>query len=172
MGLLNPTSVTSNRICLLPVAQQVIGALMLHKLISLLFHNFAYKSVVSEKHREEARFDAEIAGLREVYNTHVAEKTRLEGMKVLATTDATKKPLQTLIDIRQNAIDTQQGLIDQAQARKDQHMVPFERKVAHVKSQCDEDKTYLVFAAKRMAPIYASYVSWKQLNLQKAAAAA
>ena len=172
-GILNPQSVTSNKICLVPVVQQVIGVAMLYKLIALLFHNMAYKGALNAQQAVAKEHDDRIAPLMKNLAKHMADVTEYEGQLALFQVEQHKEPVRNLIKRSQTAAQEEQNKIDLAQTAKNQALAPHNQIVAARKGVCDVDKEYLAFAVSRIAPVYGTYVSWKQLDsLPKAAPAA
>lgn|GEM_PF-5586811 len=198
MDILSPTSVTSNKICQWPIAQQVIALAMLHKIYSLFKSAIAYVQAKNQKIRVT---EQHAGGIQSALDALNIEKTlltehvdrlgiiqRREHLKPRDNFDvptqaeqeasdaqnlAQQTPYQTLIEIRSKSVADCQKIyfekIAALQADLKQEDVKIE--AARVKFQADKD--YLKVAAKRMIPLWGTLVSYQALkDLKKASPAA
>lgn len=172
-GILDPQSVVSNKICLAPVVQQVVGAVMLYKLIVLLFDTFAYKGAVNARQAVEKQHNDRIAPMQKLYDKHIGDVADYRNQLTILNDPKGREDLNALIGMSQNAAEAEHSRIEAAQIERDNELSGHDRIVAEKKAVCKQDKEYLLFAVSRLTPGYGSYVSWKQLsNLPQAAAAA
>lgn len=180
MNILSPTSITSNKICQWPVAQQLVGLAMLYRLFSLCVTRGIYVQATLQKKIVAREHEGKIAIALKALQIEVDQFAFYEGLAKVELkyvspqlrTEAKFHTLALLLEQLPQVVERREQL-RVCEAAKAIDLGLEDQKIAEAEAIYKQDKEFLIMALKRLVPVWSTYISYKKVaELKKAASAA